>query len=496
MNLKRRVISWSVRNKGEAIAFLITAAASLSVFLFSALRFPNDDQFILYRYIDHIAAGDGFVYNIGEKVLGSTTPLFTLIASLIKWLFLWVPTPDLVAYLNIFFLSCAAWYFYRLAHRFLPLWLAIVSVLIFALNLARTIPEGMETPLFLFLLLGFLSMLLEGRHKTAAVFLALSVLTRPDAGLIAVLAGVYWLTTVGFRKTAILTALTVAVATPWLVFSTLYFGSFVPQSLQTKLHSDIIYSIPHFQALKVQLASISRILWGRIYDPDNLALQAVFNLFPLFVLALVGAWKTIRNRAWILCVIPIVYLISFSLSNPIIFPWYLSEMEPLWILLVCIGVASLIKYLPKRPFWGVIVAALLIGPLAGWYTLATTKDEGSKQEFFQIAQFIKEHARPTDSVGIADIGIVGYVTNRPLIDFIGLVSPDSVAYYPVPASCVRPGELYTIPGELIQTTKPNWVVVSGNQLDTCLAGAEWWTTTYVLVEDTGTKEVWQLRDRE
>lgn len=38
-----------------------------------------DDAFITYRYAKNIAAGHGFVYNIGEKVLGTTTPLWTIL---------------------------------------------------------------------------------------------------------------------------------------------------------------------------------------------------------------------------------------------------------------------------------------------------------------------------------------------------------------------------------------------------------------------------------
>ena len=40
---------------------------------------PFDDAFITYRYARNISNGLGFVYNYGEKVLGTTTPLFTLL---------------------------------------------------------------------------------------------------------------------------------------------------------------------------------------------------------------------------------------------------------------------------------------------------------------------------------------------------------------------------------------------------------------------------------
>src|ERR1044071_9711946 len=45
-----------------------------------------EDAFITLRYADNIAHGQGFVYNPGERVLGTTTPLFTLILALATWL--------------------------------------------------------------------------------------------------------------------------------------------------------------------------------------------------------------------------------------------------------------------------------------------------------------------------------------------------------------------------------------------------------------------------
>ena len=38
-----------------------------------------DDAFITFRYARNILAGQGFVYNPGEAVLGTTTPLYTLL---------------------------------------------------------------------------------------------------------------------------------------------------------------------------------------------------------------------------------------------------------------------------------------------------------------------------------------------------------------------------------------------------------------------------------
>ncbi|MBZ0305706.1 MAG: hypothetical protein K8I82_06525, partial [Anaerolineae bacterium] len=36
-----------------------------------------DDAFITFRYSRNLVEGNGFVYNPGDKVLGTTTPLYT-----------------------------------------------------------------------------------------------------------------------------------------------------------------------------------------------------------------------------------------------------------------------------------------------------------------------------------------------------------------------------------------------------------------------------------
>ncbi|MGH7174936.1 MAG: hypothetical protein ACREGR_01085, partial [Minisyncoccia bacterium] len=291
-----RVYEMLRRYRIEGALFLATFAITSAVFFFTGIRFANDDQFITYRYIDNIAAGNGFVYNLGEHVLGATTPLFTLVGALLKFIFPHVATPTLVAAANIIFLSLAAVFFYALSRRFMSEWLAAAATLVFALDLSKTIPEGMESPLFILLLLAFLHYLLSKKHYTASVLLALTLLTRPDAGLIAVLVLIYWLLEVGWEKTVRLVALCVAVALPWLVFSTWYFGSFVPQSLTAKLHSKDLYNVPAIQGVKVQLASYSRTYWGALYDPDNLILQTVFNLLPFLAFLAYGARKRLNRE--------------------------------------------------------------------------------------------------------------------------------------------------------------------------------------------------------
>ena len=58
------------------ILFFAAIAARLVVFF--ATHYTVDDAFITFRYAENLAHGNGLVYNLGERLLGASTPLFTL----------------------------------------------------------------------------------------------------------------------------------------------------------------------------------------------------------------------------------------------------------------------------------------------------------------------------------------------------------------------------------------------------------------------------------
>jgi hypothetical protein len=62
-----------------ALPKLWIASAATTFAWFRELR--HDDAFITFRYARNIAEGAGFVFNPGEHVLGTTSPLFTLVAA-------------------------------------------------------------------------------------------------------------------------------------------------------------------------------------------------------------------------------------------------------------------------------------------------------------------------------------------------------------------------------------------------------------------------------
>lgn len=57
----------------------ILISITLVIFLCAYLSFRQDDAYIFYTYAKNIAEGNGYVFNLGEKVNATTSPLYTLL---------------------------------------------------------------------------------------------------------------------------------------------------------------------------------------------------------------------------------------------------------------------------------------------------------------------------------------------------------------------------------------------------------------------------------
>lgn len=127
--------------KIEIIVFTLSVVVGFILFKFGNMRFPNDDQFILYLYVDNIISGNGFVFNVGEKILGSTTPLFTIVSSFFALLFKSVYIPNVIAYLNIVFLGLTSVYLFKIAKFFeIDNRFSYILIAIFSFNTPKIIP--------------------------------------------------------------------------------------------------------------------------------------------------------------------------------------------------------------------------------------------------------------------------------------------------------------------------------------------------------------------
>jgi arabinofuranosyltransferase len=172
----------------RAPAFVLGLAALVRAAAGVWLGFrPFDDTYITFRYSLNLASGNGFVYNVGEPVLGTTAPLWAMVLALAAAA--GAPIEHTALAISLACDAASAFLLFRLLTLLglgegIPLAGALLFLGIFDyFSLARS---GMESSFFVFLVLGSLGSVASRRFTVAALFTALAILTRPEGGLLLV----------------------------------------------------------------------------------------------------------------------------------------------------------------------------------------------------------------------------------------------------------------------------------------------------------------------
>ena len=201
-----------------------------------------DDAFITFRYARNILGGEGFVYNPGEQVLGTTTPLYTLIMAALSSLSGGVnaPFPTIALLLNALADGVTAVLLLRLGRSLDTVWAGIGAALVWTiLPFSVTFAiGGLETSLYVLFLVSVWAAYLGQRYTLTGILAAAALLTRPDALLL--------LLPLGFdrlffdprrRGVALQRGEVIGFLLPtilWFSFATLYFGNPLPHSITAK----------------------------------------------------------------------------------------------------------------------------------------------------------------------------------------------------------------------------------------------------------------------
>ena len=331
---------------------------------------PQDDAFITYRYVLQALSGNGPVFNQGERVLGTTTPLLMgALAIVCRTL----GTRDVVAVAQV--LSALCWAGCYLLAVFIAWhvtrrrpWAVLVGLTcVLSPAVWHASRMGMEFPLFMLLILALLSaVLVEAQPAHIAALAAAVLLTRPD-GIAAVLPAAL-LTARRGRKTLLCFAgvLGLLLGT-WAALSLAYYGALLPHSMKAKR---VIHGVAWWQSVGMAFRHLHMILGGiddwllgdydmglvrRAMDRIDMALFArpdgttPRELTPFFrPLLFAGLLAAFCARPWLRCVrgrpacgvlilTPALFFAGFAVSRVDIFPWYLSPFLFLANLLVLLA---------------------------------------------------------------------------------------------------------------------------------------------------------------
>ncbi len=233
---------------------LLIAAAGLIRLIIAVRAQPDglfDDAYVTLRYAANLIKGWGFVFNVRERVMGTTSPLFALMLAAggrvigVQHLEGLAVSLGIVASLGTIYL-CAR----SLGAAGVPAavqW-GFLALLAFLPSFVANSVSGMETPVVVFLMSLSLYLRVKNRLMALIVVGVLLFLSRLDTG--------FWLLALGidivyttYRTKAWSAlvrplALFCAGAGAWLAFAKIYFGSVVPQSLVGKAVSHSAFQLP------------------------------------------------------------------------------------------------------------------------------------------------------------------------------------------------------------------------------------------------------------
>jgi len=401
-----------------------------------APRLRFEDALIVLRYARNIVAGEGFVFNPGERVLAVSTPLHTLLSTLYVWL-----SPDGAPMLqNIggaLSLIALAWVVLYLVREVAPPWLALVAALLILADLNfNHLYLGMEVHLFAALVMLALLLFVKGRDRACGLVLGLAFLTRYDAALLAVLVGA-WLLVERQRPPLRLLGWFLVPVAPWLVFAWLYFGSALATPLAAK--RGFVAFAPYLeQVFWYYKATFARLVG--LYLPLHPVQALVSWLFP--ALLGVGAWVFARqDRRWLLLALyPVLHLAVYAAigADPG-FHWHYWILNPAWLVLFGVGCHHLAREAARRVvrpdrlarlagsrILGGALAVVVLAPLLLHELPRLAREHRPSPLTVQLetmGRWLRAHYGEKPSLLQPAIGILGWETNMPMVDHAGLVTP-------------------------------------------------------------------------
>jgi hypothetical protein len=397
-------------------------AASLGVFALQCFAFHGvrrDDAFITYRYAQNLIEGHGLVFNLGEKLMGSTSPGHVLLSALAYALVGRDALPSVMSALGCVGWTAQALAFGALLQRALGPRSAFLIALAVGVGAARSAEfVALETNLVTALLLWAFAMALVQRWFWAAALAALAGLFRPDMYLPATILVALCLWDLRARSLGP-ALLFVAISAPWYLFAAAYFGTVLPQSAAAKYQrtSTLEYAVFEFKL------------------PASMALpfgpSLLLHVCSWLLAAVGAAYLARRQRLWILPLYAVLHYAAYLYLRPYMHHWHLYPANSIVVVLALVALATclgLVARLPRLSRVGATAVALIaLGYAYHAADFARTHHTafwfGARDRVYQqVSRYLRTHARPTDVVASVEVGTIGYYTGLRMYDWGAIVT--------------------------------------------------------------------------
>ena len=399
--------------------------------------YQTDDTFIHLQYARNLAEGHGLVFNVGERVYGSTSPLWAVMLA------------EAIA------LGCDG----LSAARAMGAAAAFVSILLFLQLMRRTVPtpalraagtlgwagnawmlrwsmSGMETPVAVALTLAGFVAFTEGRQwgarplRTGALW-ALAALTRPEAVFLLFLWGVCLLIDArnrdGLHRLVFGALGPVVIYGSWLSFAGSYYGTFWPQTLAAKTAGGVglAYHVGNLwrqaqivgatDGLLAVVLALGLAFGGRRAWPTGTAAQ---RLVPwAWVVALPALYSArgvpVLSR-YLVPLLPVLAWLAWRAAER----WWVGDDPAPARLRRAMALAALLASLILAQ--NVIVYRTQVLPHVRTFSPAL------EASLVAWGRWFDRHTPPGAVIATPDIGAIGYHGRRRVVDLAGLVTPAMV----------------------------------------------------------------------
>lgn len=457
-----------------------------------------EDYYITFRASKNLAAGEGLVFNPGERVHTFTSPLGVLLPALTSWLA--GPEGDRLALwgfrvISLLALAGGAVFLARSAHRMgmvaMVAWSAGLLLAMDGKTLDFSI-NGMETGLWvLFLAYAIWAQLaskLDWRHLGGAW--AGLMWTRPDCFIHIALMGVGHLIflggeIVGGRRALVQIwikagLLTTCLYLPWFAWAWTYYGTPIPHTVAAKsgLAREMGIWDQLILAAKMPFAALGfHNSMGASFLPAYYQFGGWGN-WPILLAKVVSGFagliwllpRVSRATRWVSFVYAGIHA-YLTLIPYYFFPWYLPAAMPFAVLAV-LGVAR--DWASNRSVvgstrWSMGVATLaLLG--SGMFTGLIAQQMRAQQEIIEdgnrrrIGEFLRQHAQPDNTVMMEPLGYIGYFSGLRTYDYPGMSSPEMVAARAVVGDDWK---------DLINHLQPDWLALRPQEVGRLHQNTDW-----------------------
>lgn len=303
---------------------------------------------------------------------------------------------------------------------------------------------GMESQAAVFTLFLVMYHALQLSPTALGVAMAACVYTRPDFTLFLLCVAAYLLL-VDRRLLVRSVAIAALLYAPWVVFTMLYYGSPLPNTIVAKGLGYPLWTrhVPLFSAESLT------IVWERLYSNIFLPLGPSYaghgsGFIPfrekgiisrIAVLAILAGLPLLARRRHPFYLIPsgalLLYTAFYVFFVHGIFGWYLVPFSAVNCLLMVLSLGALADALlpgSLRPAAAWFACAAYLLPFLWVLPLTFRTDRDIQQyidvERMKIGQYLFEHKKPGDRVGCEPLGNIAYYSHMPVLDYPGLASPE------------------------------------------------------------------------